>query len=113
MAHPGIQKTKDLVKQEYFWNGMSQFIANYCRGCATCQTMKVQTNPTKTPMMLIPHSGNTRPFQVITIDYITDLPPTEDRYDTIQVVVDHDISKAAVMSPCTKQITTMGAAKIL
>ena len=113
MAHPGIQKTKDLVKREYYWDGMSQFISNYVRGCATCQTTKVRTNPTKAPLMPIPHSGNTVPFQVITMDYITDLPPTEDGYDAIQVVVDHDVSKAAVYSPCTKQITAMGAAKLL
>ena len=113
MAHPGIQKTKDLVKRDYYWDGMSQFISNYVQGCATCQTTKVRTNPTKAPLMPIPHSGNTVPFQVITMDYITDLPPTEDGYDAIQVVVDHDVSKAAVYSPCTKQITAMGAAKLL
>ena len=36
MAHPGIQKTKDLVQREYHWDGISQFIMNYCRGCVIC-----------------------------------------------------------------------------
>ena len=68
---------------------------------------------TKTVLMPIPHSGNTHPFQVITIDYITDLPPTEEEYDTIQVVVDHDITKAVILSPRMKEITAMGASKLL
>ena len=113
MAHPGIQKTKDLVQREYHWDGISQFIANYCWGCATCQTMKVRTHLTKTTLMPIPCSGNTHPFQVITMDYIADLPPTEEEYDAIQVIIDHNVTKAVVLSPCTKEITAMGASKLL
>ena len=45
--------------------------------------------------------------------YITDLPPTEEGYDAIQVVVNHDVTKAVVLSPCTKETTAMGAAKLL
>ena len=63
--------------------------------------------------MPIPHSGNTCPFQAITMGYITDLPLTEDGYDTIQVVVDYDVTKAVVLSLCTKEITAMGASKLL
>ena len=113
MAHPGIQKTKDLAQKEYHWDGISQFIANYCWGCTTCQTTKVQTHPVKTALMPILHSGNTHPFQVITVDYITDLPLMEEGYDTIQVIVNHDVTKAVVLSPCMKEITAMGAAKLL
>ena len=47
------------------------------------------------------------------MDYITDLPPTEEGYDAIQVIVDYDITKAIVLSPCTKEITAMGASKLL
>ena len=63
--------------------------------------------------MPIPHSGNTHPFQVITMDYITDLPPTKEGYDAIQVVANHDVTKAVVLSPCTKEITAIGASKLL
>lgn len=59
MAHPGIQKTKDLVKWEYYWEQMDKFITQYVRGCVVCQTTKVRTNPTNPPLMPIPHSGDT------------------------------------------------------
>ena len=63
--------------------------------------------------MPIPHSGNMHPFQVITIDYIIDLLPMEEGYDAIQVIINHDITKTVVLSPCTKEITAMGASRLL
>ena len=47
------------------------------------------------------------------MDYIMDLPPTKEGYDTIQVIVNHDVTKAIVLSPCTKEITAIGASKLL
>ena len=64
-------------------------------------------------LMPIPHNRDTRPFRVITVDHITDLPDTEDGYNTVQVVVDHDVSKAVVLSTCNKDITMVEAAKLL
>ena len=112
MGHPGIQKTYELVKREYMWPGMRKFIVQYVKGCAACQTCKVNTHPLKPGLRPIPHSGDTRPFRTITMDYITDLPES-DGYNAIQVVVDHDVTKAAVFSPCTKNITAKGAMDIL
>ena len=112
MGHPGVQKTYELVKREFMWPGMRKFVTQYVRGCATCQTCKVNTHPLKPGLIPIPHSGDTRPFRTITMDYITDLPES-DGYNAIQVVVDHDVSKAAVFSPCTKNITAEGAVDIL
>lgn len=112
MGHPGIQKTYDLVKREFTWPGMRKFIKQYVQGCAACQSCKVNTHPIKPGLVPIPHSGDTRPFRTITMDYITDLPESNG-YNAIQVVVDHDVSKAVVLSPCTKNITAMEAADIL
>ncbi|KAJ8473513.1 hypothetical protein ONZ51_g7817 [Trametes cubensis] len=112
MGHPGVQKTYDLVKREYMWPGMRKFIVQYVKGCAACQTSKVNMHPIKPGLIPIQHSGDTRPFRTITMDYITDLPES-DGFNAVQVVVDHDVSKAAVFSPCTKNITAEGAMDIL
>lgn len=112
MGHPGIQKTYELVSREYWWPGLRKFVTQYVKGCATCQVAKVNTHPTKPPMMPIPHSGNTRPFGTITMDYVTGLPDS-DGYDAIQVVVDHDVTKAIVLSPCTKTTDAMQTAHML
>ena len=112
MGHPGIQKTFDLIRREYIWDGMRTFITQYVRGCAKCQVSKVNTHPTKPGLIPIPHSGDTRPFKTITMDYITDLPESNG-YNAVQVVVDHDVTKAAIFSPCTKNVTAEGAGRIL
>ena len=38
-----------------------------------------------------------RPFVQISMDLMTDLPPSEDSYDTLLVVLDHGLSKGAVL----------------
>jgi hypothetical protein len=47
------------------------------------------------------------PFQVISMDLITDLPQS-DGSDSILTIVDHNCSKAAIFLPCTKEISTEG-----
>ena len=49
-GHPGQFKTIELVRRHYWWPGMTTFINQYVKGCATCQQMKVDTHPTKPPL---------------------------------------------------------------
>ena len=66
------------------------------------------------PLLIpIPHCGDTRPFRVITIDCIVDLPDTENSYNAAQVIVNHNVSKAVVLSPCNKEVTAVEVAKLL
>lgn len=112
MGHPGIQKTYKLVAREYWWPGMRHFITQFVKGCAICQTAKINTHPTNPGMMPIPHQGNPRPFSTITIDYVTGLPPSNG-YDAVQIVVNHNVTKAVVLTPCTKETDTMDTANML
>ena len=34
--HPGSQKTLELVRRDYWWPGMYQFIHDYVEGCTVC-----------------------------------------------------------------------------
>ena len=88
---------------------MCNFITKYVQGCAACQSGKVNTHPIKPGLIPIPHSGETQPVRTITIDYITDIPESNG-YNAIQVVAYHHVSKAVVLSPCTKTITATQAA---
>jgi hypothetical protein len=47
------------------------------------------------------------------MDLLTDLPPTEDGYDTLLVVLDHGLSKGLVLCPTRKTITSTGTAELL
>ena len=47
----------------------------------------------------------------VTINFITDLPESN-RYNVLYVAVDHDLTKAIVLIPCTKTIDAIGTAKL-
>lgn len=112
MGHPGIYKTTELVKRRYWWPGMSTFIRKYVEGCGICQQMKVDTHPTRVPPMPIPTDPDARPWSHITMDFITDLPESQG-FDSVLVVVDHDLTKGVIFSPCRKTIDALGTAELL
>src|SRR5258708_9771288 len=39
-GHPGRWKTLELVSQNYWWPGLSRYIAKFIAGCNTCNQMK-------------------------------------------------------------------------
>jgi hypothetical protein len=87
---------------------MTIFIKNYVTGCATCQQMKVNTHPTVPPLSPI-KSTTTRPFAVVTTDFITDLPESEG-FDSIMVVVDQNATKGVIFIPTNKTVSAAEAA---
>jgi hypothetical protein len=72
--------------------------------------MKADTHPSAPPMRPIPCT-DPRPYSQISVDLITDLPPSNG-FDSIMVVVDHGLSKGVTLSPCNKTISAEGVADI-
>ena len=85
---------------------MYVFIKNYVAGCALCQQMKVNTHPTSPGLIPIKGTTTGRPFSQVTMDFITDLPPSE-KFDSLMVVVDHGSTKGVISIPCNKTIDAM------
>jgi hypothetical protein len=100
MGHPGQYKTLEIVQRNFWWPGMSNFVKNYVEGCAICQESKNITHPMRMPLQ--PTELPNRPFQFITMDFITDLPESEG-YNAILVVVDQ-FTKTIIIEPCNKTI---------
>ena len=109
-GHPGRFKTLELLQRDYWWPSMSTYVRTYVTGCAICQQMKPNTHPSAPALSPIP-SSCTRPFNQISVDLITDLPPCSG-FDSVMVVVDHGLSKGVILSPCTKTITAEGVADL-
>jgi hypothetical protein len=65
-------------------------------GCAVCQQMKTNTHPTAAPLMLIKSHAH-RPFQQVTMDFITDLP-ISNGFDSIFIVVNQGLSKGVILT---------------
>ena len=90
---------------------IKQFVVQYVKGCAICQSTKPNTVRPKVPLMpVIPVEGAV-PFQTISLNLITNLPPAMG-YDSILTIVDHDYIKMAIFLPCVKTIDALGVANL-
>jgi len=107
-GHPGHFKTTELVKHDYWWPGINLTITKWIKGCTTCQQMKVNTHPSNPRLMPI-KSEATRPFQQCTVNFITDLPPS-DSFDSIMVMVNHGLTKGVIYTLCKKTIDALTTA---
>ena len=108
-GHPGIANTWALVKQRYDGPHLKQFVEQYVKGCPTCQMNKAQRSQGKAPTQHLDTPVEEGPFQYVSMDLITDLPPSG-AYDAILTIVDQGCTKAAKFIPCTKTITGEGVA---
>ena len=109
--HPGRDETICKAKQHMQWIGMNQWIANYIKGCTTCQASKILIHKTKTPLYCITTEENALSFQQVAMDLITGLPRHNGK-DVILTIVDHGCSRAAVFLPCKTTITGPGIAQL-
>ena len=110
-GHPGSWRTFSLLAQDYWWPRMKDEVEDYVKGCATCQSTKPRTNIPKAPLNPITVTPNAMPFDVINIDFITKLPPS-DGFDSVMTIVDHDCTKAAIFIPCKEQMDALGTAEL-
>ena len=110
-GHPGIYGTMELIRRDYWWPGMFVMSKNFVQNCAICQQNKINTHPTVPSIMPIKSIGDGRPFSMITVDFITDLPESRG-YDSIMMVVDHGCTKGVIITPCTKTIDALGTAQL-
>jgi Integrase zinc binding domain len=111
-GHPGIFNMYASVAQDYWWPDMKHFIVQYVKGCAICQSTKLNTVQPKIPVYPITTAEtHAYPFQMISWDLIMDLPKKEG-FNSVLTIVDHDCSKATLFFPCNKEIDTTGVAVI-
>ena len=48
-GHPGRDETLRKMQEKYWWPKMKEWIADYVKGCATCQQNKILTHRQKVP----------------------------------------------------------------
>jgi hypothetical protein len=89
---------------------MAIMTKQFIDGCTVCQQMKSNTHPTAAPLMPIKSHAH-RPFQQVTMDFITDLP-ISNGFDSIFIVVDQGLSKGVIICPCNKTIDAEGTIKL-
>lgn len=108
-GHQGITKTLQLLARKFWWPHMGRSVYAYVRACPSCQRSK--------PSHLLP-GGLLQPLETpshrweqITMDLITDLPPTRNGHDAIVTFVDR-LSKQVHFAPTKKTVDAPGLANI-
>src|SRR5258705_1283955 len=90
--HPGQWKTLELVSRNYWWPGLSRYVAKFIAGCDACNRTK--TFPTQKVGKLIPNKVPDRCWQVISVDMIGELPDSKG-YNTVPTVTSLDSAGVA------------------
>ena len=86
-GHFGFMKTYSNIQRKYYWRNMKTYITKYIKCCSICQKNK-SSNENKYGN-LYPHDIPENKWDVISIDFITNLPITKGkRYNSIFVIVD-------------------------
>jgi len=85
-GHHGIAKTIAILRQRFFWKRMKRSVAMFIRGCLKCATVK--SHP---PWRhgLLQHITTSRPFEIVSMDFIQTLKMTDRGNQHILVMVDH------------------------
>ncbi|TYK15933.1 reverse transcriptase [Cucumis melo var. makuwa] len=107
-GHPGWQRTYALLKKGYFWPKMRDDVMQYTKTCPICQQDKVEK--VKVAGLLDPLSVPTRPWESVSMDFITHLPKVGD-FEAILVIIDR-FSKYATFIPTTKQCSVEMTAQL-
>ncbi|GJV58999.1 putative reverse transcriptase domain-containing protein [Tanacetum coccineum] len=94
--HPGSDKMYQDLKKLYWWPNIKAIIAEYVGKCLTCSRVKAECQ--KPSGLLIQPEIPTWKWERITMDFITKLPKTSSRHDTIWVIVDR-LTKSAHFIP--------------
>ena len=103
-GHFGYSRTLELVRRHYNWPHLPKEVKEYVATCTQCQRVKPLRHKPYGELQTLPQP--TGPWIDITMDFITDLPPSKRRgkaYDCILVVVDR-YTKMARYIPVRKTI---------
>ncbi|KAL0401393.1 UNVERIFIED_CONTAM: Transposon Tf2-11 polyprotein [Sesamum latifolium] len=107
-GHQGKERTYALVQRAYYWPQMQDNVETYVRTCLICQQDKADHQ--KKAGLLQPLPIPTRPWESVSMDYISGLPKVGD-LGSIIIVVDR-LSKYATFIAAPKHATAEGTAHL-
>ncbi|KAK2448849.1 hypothetical protein QL285_008096 [Trifolium repens] len=94
--HPGATKMYQDLRQDFWWPGMKRDVAEFVASCLTCQKAKVEHQ--RPAGMLQSLDIPEWKWDSISMDFITGLPKTRRKHDSIWVIVDR-LTKSAHFLP--------------
>ncbi|GJP50303.1 hypothetical protein CLOM_g9434, partial [Closterium sp. NIES-68] len=108
-GHFGVDKTLKALQRFYYWPDMVTDVQRYVAACPICQRMK--SSHQRPTGLLQPLEPPQRPWQHVTMDFVTGLPAGPSGNDAVLVVVDR-LTKMAHFAPCRTTITAEETARL-
>ena len=107
-GHFGVQKTSELLQRTFWWPQLVKDCRSYVESCTTC--IRNKGSRSRAWGLLRPLPVPERPWRMISMDFIVELPPSEG-FTTIFVTVDR-LSKMAHFLPMKGTPSAPETAKI-
>ena len=109
-AHCGYHRAYNRLASLYFWPRMSKDIKLFVTSCDICQKSKIKRHAPFGLLRPIPIPA--KPFEVISMDFIPELPETQSGFNNILVVVDK-LTKYAIFIPTVTKLKEVECAKLV
>ncbi|XP_060557360.1 uncharacterized protein LOC132717812 [Ruditapes philippinarum] len=97
VGHPGKERTLRLVKERFFWPGMTTDVDNWVTKCDRCLRRKTNTS-SRAPLVNV---HTTYPLELVCFDFLT-LETSKGGFGNILVVTDH-FTKFSMAIPTKNQ----------
>jgi hypothetical protein len=108
-GHLGRDKTYELLSRTFYWPRMRKAVEEYVRSCPSCQVSKPSQ---RLPIGLLqPLDVPLRPWESVSVDFITHLPKTKLGHTSICVFVDR-LTKMIIVEPTTDKVTAAEVATL-
>ena len=113
-GHFGIEKTRELIAQKYYWPTLRCDVEDYVRGCNVCLASKTVRHKPYGDLQSLPVP--THRWKDLSMDFVTGLPILTDwkgdSYDSILVIVDW-LTKMVHYKPVKVTIDAPGLAEVI
>jgi Integrase zinc binding domain len=106
--HFGVNKTLSVIRREYTWPNIREFVVDYVKSCTTCARSKEKRHKPYGLLRQLPVP--LRPWESISMDFIEQLPDSEG-FTAILVVVDC-FTQQALFIPTHDTITSTQLAEL-
>jgi hypothetical protein len=107
-AHFGVKKTMAVLQKYFYWPNLRHDVKKYIKSFTTCAIAKLTI---KNQGLYTPLPTPSRPWESISMDYMSGLPSTKHDNDCVFVFI-NTFLKMSIMMACKKNITAEATAKL-
>jgi len=108
-GHQGIARTYARLRQSFYWPRMAHDVHAYVSSCISCHQAKTRTNALLGALQPLPIPSDR--WEIVTMDFVTGLPMTEEGFDAIFVVT-CKLSKRIRLIPTFKDASAVDTASL-